>query len=181
MADGPPAPTHQRRSRPPGAYRNLPLWGRFVVSGLVAIVLLAAMVIFVSGHNTDSPTLTNPVAATRANRQSEILVEQDQAPHVASLPHGLSARAGLERVLHARLLTQVAGGSLSGPLSPARCRETGAPHGSTSGFSCSIAAGGITYPYLAAVDTAKRRITLCKRDPPPAPSDVVPVSPRCRA
>ena len=39
----------------------------------------------------------------------------------------------------------------------------------------------MTYPFLGVVDPAARRITYCKRDPPPAPSDNVPVSSRCRA
>jgi hypothetical protein len=31
------------------------------------------------------------------------------------------------------------------------------------------------------VDTSARRITYCKRDPPPVPSQNVPLSPRCLA
>jgi hypothetical protein len=171
-----------RRSRAPGAYLNLPLWQRYAVSGVIAVALLAGMVIFVAGHNTDSgPTNINPTATVQANHEAEILVEQDQAPHTVHLPSGRVPVRALESVIHAHVSAQVKEGALSGPLTPARCHPTGAHTATAVGFSCEIDAGSVNYPFLAAVDTAARRVTYCKRDPPPVPSESVPVSSRCRA
>jgi hypothetical protein len=149
---------------------------------LVAAVLLTLMVVWVSGHNTDSgPVNRNPAAQIRADHEAALLVAEDQAPHVASLPAGLPVTAGLERVIHARLAGQVHSGAISGPLKPAHCRLAGAGTATAVGFACTINSGSVSYPFLAAVDTAARRVTYCKRDPPPVPSQDVPVSSRCRA
>ena len=178
----PPDDPPQRRSRAPGAYLNLPLWQRYVISLFVAAVLLVGMVIWVTGHNTDSgPVNNNPAASVRANHEAEVLVAQDQAPHVAGMARGLSATAAVERVIHARVAAQVRDGAIAGPLKRANCHPTGARRAGTIGFSCTINSGSVNYPFLAAVDTAARRVTYCKRDPPPVPSENVPVSSRCRA
>ncbi len=179
----PPAPDPPaRRPRSPGAYLNLPLWQRFAVSLSVGAILLVGLVIWVNGHNTDSqPSNNNPAAMVRANREAEILVAQDQAPHTARLRTGIPPLTALEHVIHARLAAQVASGAIAGPLKRARCRPTGARSASSRGFNCTIESGSVIYPFLAAIDTAERRITVCKRDPPPVPSENVPVSLRCRA
>jgi hypothetical protein len=176
--DGPPPP----RSRAPGAYLNLPLWQRYAVALLVAVILLTGMVIWVNGHNTDSgPTNDNPASTLRANREAEVLVSQDQAPHSVRLPAGLGAQAALERVLHGHIAAAVRDGAIAGPLKSAHCRATGARSGARVGFSCTVNSGSVNFPFLAAVDTEARRVTYCKRDPPPVPSETVPVSSRCRA
>lgn len=179
----PPAPDPPaRRPRTSGAYLNLPLWQRFVVSLSVGAILLIGLVVWVSGHNTDSqPSGNDPAATVRANHEAEILVAQDQAPRMAPLRAGIPPAIALEHVVHVWLATQVASGAISGPLKRARCRPTGARSGSSRGFSCTIESGGVNYPFLAAVDTGGRRIAVCKRDPPPVPSENVPVSSRCRA
>ena len=142
---------------------------------------MVAMVIFVSGHNTNSPTSTNPAAAVAANREAEILVAQDQAPRTVRLAAGMAARAGLERVIHTRMAKLVNAGSLSGPLSRVHCRGAGSVTGPRQAFACTIIARGVAYPFLGVVDTIRRQITYCKRDQPPVATDNVPVSARCRA
>lgn len=178
-----PAESESREPAPraPGAYLRLPVGQRFALSLLVAAALLVALVLFVSAHNTDSPSSTNPAAAVQANRDAEILIAQDQAPHVVRLARGHASGAALEHAVRARMAAQVKSGSVDGPLRTARCRPLDAPTGSRRAFSCAIVAGAVTYPFLGVVDTAGRRITYCKRDPPPTASDNVPVSARCRA
>jgi len=151
------------------------------LSLLVAAAVLAAMVVFVNGHNTNSPSSTNEAAAVQANRDAEILVEQDQAPRTARLSAGLTPAAALGRAIEARMARQVAAGAIGGPLKRVRCRArgAGASAGTRTAFSCTAVAGDVTYPFLGVVDPAAHRITYCKRDPPPAPSDDVPVSRRC--
>jgi hypothetical protein len=162
-------------------YSRLALWQRYVLSVSVAVVLLVALVVYVDGHNTDSPASSDPAAAVRANREAEVLVAQDQAPHVVKLVGGLRPGAALVRVLRADMTRRVSQGQIAGPVQRAACRSTAGAAGPARAFSCTVQAGDVTYPFLGVVDPAARRVTYCKRDPPPAPSDNVPVSRRCRA
>ncbi len=174
----------RRRSRPPrapGAYLRLALWQRLALSLLIAAALLTAMVLFVQSHNTNSPLLTNPAAALTANREAEILVEQDQAPRSVRLGAGQPPASALGRAIRERIASQITGGAVAEPLERAHCRRSGPIRGPREAFSCSITAGSVSYPFLGVVDIGGRQITFCKVDPPPAPGDVVPVSPRCRA
>jgi hypothetical protein len=175
------ARTQPRRTRAPGAYLALPLWGRYLLASAIAVVLLVLMIMFVSQHNTNSPTETNPAGERRANHEAELLTAQDQAPRTAVYPAGLSAQAGVDYVIHARMAERVSFGAISGPLERAACRATGIRIGSSVGFNCRILAGNVYYPFLASADTRTRRVTYCKHDPPPSPSDYVPVSSRCTA
>jgi hypothetical protein len=180
MADDPQLhPGAARRERAPGAYLRLALWQRFALAGLIAVVLLVAMVIFIDHNNTNSNPSLNETAEVRANREAEILVRQDQAPHTVRLVSGLAPAAALERVLHARMASQIARGVIDGPLKAAKCSAHGTPSRGRRPFSCAIVAGQVTYPFAGVVDASARRITYCKRDPPPTPSDNVPPSARC--
>jgi hypothetical protein len=180
-ADPRPAPSRGkvRRQRAPGAYLTLPLWQRFALAGVIAVVLLVAMVIFIDNNNTNSNPSLNEAGEVRANREAEILVKQDQAPHSIRLERGVAPAAALERALHARMAAQVADGVIDGPLRAAKCTATGAASGGRRPFSCTIVVGQVTYPFVGVVDVSARQVTYCKRDPPPAPSDNVPVSARC--
>jgi hypothetical protein len=175
-----PAPPRTPRTRAPGAYTNLPLGLRFALALLVAGVLLAVMIVWVRGHNTDSPPSTNPASQVRANREAGILIEQDQAPHTVRLPAGVSGSSAMASVVHARMARQVASGVISGPLRPARCRPGGRA-GTRTEFRCTIDSGSVNYLFTGVVDSARGRVTYCKRDLPPVPSENIPVSRRCRA
>jgi hypothetical protein len=184
-ADGPSppeaAPTRRRprRVRAPGAYLALPLWSRFVLAALVAVGLLVAMVLFVERNNTNANPSLNEASEVQANREAEVLVAQDQTPHVVRLAAGAAPAAALERAIHARMAAQVAGGAIAGPLKATRCQPRGPATAAGRPYSCTVLAGGVTYPFLGVVDTRARRVTYCKRDQPPVPSDNVPVSRRC--
>ncbi len=176
----PSAPGDDRR-RAPGAYLAAPLWLRFALALLIAAALMVAMVRFVSTHNTDYNPRTNLAEAARANQDAEILIAQDQAPRGAVLSRGVTPSAGLERAIHRRLSVQVRQGGISGPLTAADCRPAGPAAGARRAFRCTIQSGGVIYPYSGVVATNTRRITFCKRDPPPVASDSVPISPLCRS
>jgi hypothetical protein len=183
-ADGPsppaaPSPSSPRRVRAPGAYLALPLWSRFVLAAVVAVALLAAMVLFVEGNNTNTNPSLNEAAEVRANREAEILVAQDQTPHVVRLAAGAAPAVALEHAIHARMAAQVAGGAIAGPLRATRCQPRGPATTAGRPYSCTVRAAGITYPFLGVADPRARRITYCKRDQPPVPSENVPVSRRC--
>ena len=174
-----PAP-HSGRRRAPGAYLAAPLWFRFVLALAICAALMTAMVIFVSNNNTNFNPSTNVATAARANRDAEILIAQDQAPRRANLPHGVTPVIGLGRAIHRRLAAQVSRGEISGPLLAAHCHTAGPTAGARRAFACTIQSGGVVYPFSGVVATAARRITFCKRDPPPVASDSIPISPLCR-
>jgi hypothetical protein len=140
-----------------------------------------ALVLYVSHHNTNSSPTNNPAAEVQANREAEILVSQDQAPHVARLTWGGGPVAAMQRTVRAFSARSIASGAISGPLQSETCAQVGERATVRRAFSCTVQAGGVDYQFRGVVDTSARRITYCKRDPPPVPSQNVPLSPRCLA
>jgi hypothetical protein len=154
-------------------------WTRWVLSFGVAAALLVGLVLFVNSHNTDSLATQSPAAAARANREAEIVVSQDQAPHVLKLRGGGSLHTAFVRAVRTDIAQRIERGTVPGPLNRVRCTAQGA--GATArGFSCVATAAGVNYPYVGVADAGARRLVYCKRDVPPVPSQNIPVSRRCR-
>ena len=100
---------------------------------------------------------------------------------MVALASGVHAGAALTAAIHDYMTRRINAGALEGPLQRVHCHAAGALKGPRRAFSCDVRAGSVGYPFLGVVDVRARRVTYCKRDPPPAPSDNVPVSPRCQA
>jgi hypothetical protein len=175
---GTPGPT-ALRSR--GGLFGLPLWARWVLSLGVVLSLAVALVLFVEHHGPNAQTSGSPAAVVRANNEAEVLVEQDQAPHVVRLGAGAAPAAALERALHAQMAHQIALGQIGGPLGRSTCHSTGAGAGGRRAYVCRVLAAHVSYPFFAVTDTRTHQITYCKRDAPPIPSENIPVSRRCLA
>jgi hypothetical protein len=156
-----------------------PLWLRWVLSLGVGAVLIVLLVRFVQHNSGTSPANESPAAALRANREAEILVAQDQAPRVVRLAAGVAPAIGLQRATQADIARLIAQGTIDGPLGRASCTATGTRATTTRAFRCTVVAANFNYQFVGVVDMRSRRITFCKRDPPPVPSQNVPVSPRC--
>jgi hypothetical protein len=154
------------------------MWAKWVLSFAVGAILLVALIIFVDHHNTDSPPSQNLAAQTQANREAEIVVERDQAPHVIKLAPGLSPGAGLTRTVRATIAGLVNKGIIEGPLQRVRC--TPSDHGARVALSCVATANGVNYDFVGVADVRAHRLTYCKRDEPPIPTMNIPVSARCR-
>jgi hypothetical protein len=161
----------------PGRPR-FPLWAKWVLSFGVGAILLVALIIFVDDNNTDSPPSENLAAQTKANREADEVVAQDQAPHVVTIRHARSPRAGFVRTVRATMNGLIDRGTIDGPLQHVRCRRSGTASG-TMGLSCVATANDVNYDFLGVVDQSAHRLTYCKRDEPPVPSQNIPVSPRC--
>jgi hypothetical protein len=147
-----------------------------LLSVLVAVVVLVVVVRFVQSHNSDATASQTATGLARANAESTVVVKQDQAPHVAKLKPGLSPEAGIARAVKADIASSVNQGFINGPIEHAGCRAL-APHAAR--FSCTVVAANISYPFLGVVDVSAGRITYCKKDQPPVPSQNIPVSRRC--
>jgi hypothetical protein len=144
-------------------------------------VLIVLLVRFVQHNSGTSPANESPAAAVRENREAEILVAQDQAPRVVRLAVGVAPVTGLQHAARADIGRLIAQGTVDGPLGHATCTPTGTRATATRAFRCTVVAANFNYQFVGVVDTRTRRITFCKRDPPPVPSQNVPVSPRCLA
>lgn len=154
------------------------LRARWILSAVVAIVVLVVVVRFVATRNTDATASQTATGLARANAESAVVVKQDQKPHVVELKPGLSPAAGIARAVKADITSSVNQGFINGPIEHSRCRALGS--GATR-FSCTVVAANISYPFLGVVDTSAHQITYCKKDPPPVPSQNIPVSRRCTA
>jgi hypothetical protein len=150
-----------------------------VLSIAVAAVILFVVVDYVSSHNSDS-TVQTPNAQANVNREGDIVVKQDQAPRVVALAAGAAPASAIARAVRADISKQVDQGFVNGPIERTTCTAL-KPHGSTVPFKCTVRAAHIGYPFLGVVDATAKRITYCKQDPAPIPSQTIPVSRRCTA
>jgi hypothetical protein len=166
-------------SAPTARRPRFPMWAKWVLSLGAGAILLAALIIFVDHHNTDSPRSQNLAAQTRANREAALVVERDQAPRVIRLAAGLSPRAGMTRTVRATMSGLIDKGIVDGPLQHVRCTPHG--HGDRVGLSCVATANDVNYDFVGVADVPARRLTYCKRDEPPVPTMNIPVSARCQA
>ncbi len=156
------------------------MWAKFVVSFTVGLILLVALIIFVNHNNTDSNQTLTPSEQAKVNKEAERVVAADQAPHGVTLTPGESARAGMTRTIRATMSSLVNRGFVDGPLQRVRCR----PHGGQAArpaFSCVATAADVNYDFVGVVDVGARHLTYCRREPPPVPTDKIPVSPACTA
>jgi hypothetical protein len=152
-----------------------------VLSFAVAGALLIALIRFVDANQQDSNQATeNAAGAAQQNEESAVLVAEDQAPHTVRVNAGTPPSTAIERAIHADMLYLIEHQVLDGPLGRTSCSETGRGIGSRVAFTCTVEAGNVSYPFLGVVDVTARQLTYCKRDPPPIPSENIPVSPRCR-
>ena len=154
------------------------MWAKFAVSLGVGLILLVALVVFVDHNNTDSNQTLTPSEQAKVNREAERVVAADQAPHVITLTAGDSPRAGFVRTVRATMTGLINKGLVDGPLQRARCRRHGGGGGRLA-FLCVATANDQNYEFLGVVDVTARQLTWCRREPPPVPTDRIPVSPAC--
>lgn len=154
------------------------MWARWVLSFAVAAALLVALVLFVNAHNTDSLASQSPAALARANREAEIVVAQDQQPHVLRLRSAVPPRAALVAVVRADINGRIESGGIDGTLQRVSCLNRGSRAGSL-GFACVATVDNVNYRFAGVVDAPARQLVYCRRDVPPVPSQPIPLSPRC--
>ena len=154
------------------------MWAKFAVSLGVGLILLVALVVFVDHNNTDSNQTLTPSEQAKVNREAERVVAADQAPHVITLAAGDSARAGFVRTVRATMTGLINKGLVDGPLQRARCRRHGGGGGRLA-FLCVATANDQNYEFLGVVDVTAHELTWCRREPPPVPTDRIPVSSAC--
>jgi hypothetical protein len=146
----------------------------------IAAVLVVGLVVFVDHHNGNGLATQSPAAEARANREAEILVAQDQVPHVVRLRSASDPRTAFRDAVRADMSQRINRGFIDGTLQRIACRRDGGTAAAMN-FSCTVIVAGIDYPYVGVVHVAARQLIYCKRDEPPVPSQNIPLSPRCQA
>lgn len=162
------------------AHLRPPLWARWAISIGTGLIVLLALVLFVEHNSNNSEATQSPGAVARADREAEVVVAQDQAPHVATLTPGAGARPAMVKAVRADMTGLIDNATIEGPLTRVACSGAGA-HAGRLAFHCTAVAAGVNYPFLGVVDPGAHRLTYCKRDAPPVPTLSIPVSRRCRA
>ncbi len=165
------------------AARHPPLWARWLLTIFAFAVITLAVVVFVRAHSegTSAPTKSEREAEVEANREGNVVIEEDQAPHTARLGAGVATLTALERSISGDARGRVRSGGLTGPFQSVHCEAKGAA-GVNRAFRCTVRAAGVNYPYLAVLNEHTQQFTWCKLDPPPVSgAPEVPVSARCRA
>jgi hypothetical protein len=158
--------------------RRPPMWARWTLSLGVAALLAVGLIVFVSHHNGNGLAQESPKATERLNREAEIVVSQDQAPHVVTLAAGTPQAAATRAIRH-EMTARIAKGQAGAPLQHVRCTAL-KTRASATGYRCRATAAGVAYPYEAVLNRRTLTLTFCKHDAPPAPSMNIPVSRRCR-
>jgi hypothetical protein len=162
--------------------RHPPLWARWLLTILTFAVLTLAVVVFVHDHSegTSAPTKSEREAEVEANREGNVVIEEDQAPHTARLGAGAATLTALERAISGDARGRIQAGNLTGPFQSVHCEAKGTADANRA-FRCTVRAAGVNYPYVAVLDENTRQFTWCKLDPPPVSgTPEVPVSARCR-
>jgi hypothetical protein len=165
------------------AARHPPLWARWLLTIFSFAVLVLAVVVFVHAHSegTSAPTKSEREAEVEANREGNVVIEEDQAPHAVRLVAGTATLTALKRAISDDAHSRIQAGDLTGPFQSVHCEAKGAA-GANRAFRCTVHAAGVVYPYLAVLNERTRQLTWCKVDPPPVSgAPEVPVSARCRA
>jgi len=166
------------------AWRERPLWARWVLTlvGFAVVGTIAVIVFTNENGKDDGPQPESPAEVREANRESQLVVEQDQAPHTVRLAVGASAQAALTRAIADNMRARIARREIDGPMEGARCAPSGSGESATTqGFRCTVTAAHVGYPFAGVVDHRTGAITWCKRDPAPSAQTAVPLSPRCDA
>lgn len=170
-----------------GSVRELPLWIRYLVAVAVAGAIFIAIVLFVehnSGPLVEPPVAPNAAQAAQVQKQDQILVSQQQAPHRVTARTADPSSAAAAAVL-AFMRAQVSRTFITGPLDGgAECRATGGT-AIRAAFHCSVVSGPsaarLRYPFAVIVAPMVRRVTFCQIVTSPDPSvPSPPVSGACR-
>ena len=158
------------------------MWARWLLTILAFVVLILVGRGFVhDSEGASGPTNAERTAEVEANREGDIVVEEDQAPHAATLR--LACHADSPSKMRS-LQTRATGFRAENSADRFRaCAATtaGSPSGGRQAFHCTVRSSDIAYRFLAVFDAQTHQLTWCKVDPPANGATAIPVSARCRA
>jgi hypothetical protein len=154
------------------------LWMRWAISIVVGVAVIAALIVFVDHNNSNSEAKGSAKSLEREDQEARIIVGADQVPHTVILKRGQSAQAGFVAAVHADIRHRLKTGNIQGRVQKVGCHRSGARGGRVA-YSCVAQVQNVKYPFVGVFTVNSKRITYCKRDLPPIPSENIPVSARC--
>ncbi len=162
------------------ARRRLPLWARWLTTICVYVVVVGAVVLVVhdlASERSGAGTKAEASAQAEADKEGQVAIAEDQAPHSAPLARGVPVIESLQRAIAGDVRARIVHGELTGPLQGVHC----ASRARTTTFSCTVTSAGIGYEFRAAANAKNATVTWCKVDKAPEGDAAleVPVSPSC--
>jgi hypothetical protein len=154
------------------------LWMRWAVSIAVGVALIAALVVFVESNNSNSEATGSAKSLERENQEARVIVGADQVPHSVTLKSGQSVPAGFVAAVRSDIRHRIKTGNIQGRVQKVGCHRSG-ERGGRVAYSCVAQVQNVKYPFVGVFTANSKRITYCKRDAPPIPTENIPVSPRC--
>jgi hypothetical protein len=155
------------------------LWMRWAISIIIGAAVVAALVAFVDHNNSNSEAKGSAKALERENQEAQVIVGADQVPHTVTLKGGQSVQAGFVAAVRADIRHQLKTGNIQGQVQKLGCHRSGARRGRVA-YRCVAQVQNVEYPFVGVFTVKSKRITYCKRDAPPIPTENIPVSARCR-
>jgi len=158
------------------------MWVRMSLSLGVVAALLAALAVWVHHQTSDTPSeapVSNPKAVAEEHREAQIVVGEDQRPHLVALAPGTAPGLAIREAITGYMRVQIRRGLIDGRLMRSSCSRAGGSD-ARQVWHCTVVVASVNYPFDAVVQPAARQLTYCKRDAPPVPSMNIPVSARCR-
>jgi hypothetical protein len=155
------------------------LWMRWAISIAVAVAAVVALIAFVDHNNANNEVKVSAKGLKQEYRDAQVVVGADQVPHTVSLAHGQSVQGGFVTAVRGDMGHRIKTGNVPGHLQKVRCRRAGSRTGHIA-YRCVAEANNVNYPFVGVFTDKTKRITYCKRDLPPIPSENIPVSQRCR-
>ena len=160
-----------------------PLRIQFALAFGVAALLVILLIKFVDYANprggAESPVTSEKELAAEAH-DGDIVVGQDEAPHVVRLASGAQPDVAVRAAILAYMHAKVAGGQIAGPVTAASCATTSGSSPNRIAYHCTVVSGSVSYPFDGIVEPSTRTLTYCKVDYAPQAGESVPISARCR-
>ncbi|HTW11718.1 MAG TPA: hypothetical protein VME01_03165 [Solirubrobacteraceae bacterium] len=173
-----------RRARPKRFdYRKLPPWAQWTIPFTVAVVAVVALVVWVEHQTNDVPAeaYIGTTALASEYQQGYALMQQEQAPHHASLGAGMAASPGLGYAIRVWANHQIATGQMNGPLESVSCTTQAGSSSARVAMKCDLLAAHVKYQFYGVVTPARRRVTYCQwiEWPPLTEMSNLPLSQSC--
>ena len=159
------------------------MWLQWALALAAAAGLVVALVVFVNKENATAnmpAPVTKPSAIAAENRQADVIMRQQQAPHHSRLRRGTRPAQALRDAVLAYLSSQIRTGAMNGPITGSSCVAAASSTAARQVLRCNMVTANVTYPFDGVVEPARGLITFCQVVQPPVYGMYhIPISKNC--